>query len=280
MRQLLLLRIRKETKGCCFAASLRSQKFHRKRLVFPVIWSYNAVRQGMKKACVEMSFHTGFACAHPMQIHNAPGAQKKDRFMRKKSHISLAKYMVDSLGDEELKKHKLSFYIGSILPDIKPSFLYKKHEMTGTFPSIKRHIKRLSEGEKVVEKAGRKYYMDLGQISHYLADYFTFPHNKIYPGGLKEHCSYEEKLKKDLRSFIKSGEAKKVTLLSKAGQEQQFHNAEALCEYIQRAHDDYLARKHGVEDDIRHIVTVNHKALQGMLEVLAERRAEHFLEHT
>ena len=225
------------------------------------------------------TFHTGFAFAHLMQIRDAPGAQKKGKFMRKKSHISLAKYMVDSLGDEELKKHKLSFYIGSILPDIKPSFLYKKHEMTGTFPSIRRHIKRLSEGEKVLEKAGRKYYMDLGQISHYLADYFTFPHNKIYPGGLKEHCSYEEKLKKDLRSFIKSGEAKKVTLLSKEGQEQPFHNAEALCDYIQGAHDDYLARKHGVEEDIRHIVEVNHKALQGMLEVLAERRAEHFLKH-
>lgn len=200
--------------------------------------------------------------------------------MRKKSHISLAKYMVESLGDEELRKHKLSFYIGSILPDIKPSFLYKKHEITGTFPSISKHIKRLSEGEKAVEKKGRKYYMDLGQISHYLADYFTFPHNKIYPGGLKEHCSYEEKLKKDLRSYIKSGEVKKLAVFSEDRSKQQFHNAEALCEYIQKAHDDYLAKKHGVEDDIRHIVSVNHRALQGMMELLAEKRAEHFLKHS
>lgn len=200
--------------------------------------------------------------------------------MRKKSHISLAKYMVESLGDEELRKHKLSFYIGSILPDIKPSFLYKKHEITGTFPSISKHIKRLSEGEKAVEKKGRKYYMDLGQISHYLADYFTFPHNKIYPGGLKEHCSYEEKLKKDLRSYIKSGEVKKLAVFSEDGPKQQFHNAEALCEYIQKAHDDYLAKKHGVEEDIRHIVSVNHRALHGMMELLAEKRAEHFLKHS
>ncbi|MDD6306277.1 MAG: zinc dependent phospholipase C family protein [Clostridiales bacterium] len=200
--------------------------------------------------------------------------------MRKKSHISLAKYMVDSLGDEELKKHKLSFYIGSILPDIKPSFLYKRHEITGTFPSIKKHIIRLSEGEKTVEKKGRKYYMDLGQISHYLADYFTFPHNTIYPGGLKEHCSYEEKLKNDLRSYIKSGEAGKLTDAFKNKQETHFHSAEALCRYIQDAHKDYLTKKHDVEDDIRHIVSVNHKALMGMLEVLAEKRAEWFLKHS
>ena len=46
--------------------------------------------------------------------------------MRKKSHISLARYMVENLKDEELKHHKFSFYLGSILPDIKPSFLYKR----------------------------------------------------------------------------------------------------------------------------------------------------------
>lgn len=45
--------------------------------------------------------------------------------MRKKSHISLARYIVNSLDDKELKKHRFSFYIGSVLPDIKPSFIYK-----------------------------------------------------------------------------------------------------------------------------------------------------------
>ena len=35
--------------------------------------------------------------------------------MRKKSHISLARYIVNSLDDKELKKHRFSFYIGSLL---------------------------------------------------------------------------------------------------------------------------------------------------------------------
>lgn len=208
--------------------------------------------------------------------------------MRKKSHISLARYMVENLNDEELRKHKFSFYLGSILPDIKPSFIYKRHEIEGTFPSIRRHIERLSEGQKVIEKKGRKYYLDLGQISHYLADYFTFPHNKSYPGGLKEHCSYEEKLKRDLRRYIESGEAarrhataqiaervaEKQEHASTAGGDVFFNNAEALCNFIQKAHDDYIVRKHDVEDDIRHIVEVNQKALAGMLGLLARHREE------
>ena len=201
--------------------------------------------------------------------------------MRKKSHISLARYMVNSLDDEGLKKHRLSFYIGSILPDIKPSFVYKKHEITGTFPSIRKHIKRLSEGDKAVKKRGVKYYMDLGQISHYLADYFTFPHNKIYTGNLKDHCSYEEKLKRDLRSCLKNGKAESMIFFRDSQkQKQPFHNAEALCEYIEHAHEDYLARKHDVETDIRHILSVNKRALSGMIDVLAEKRAEHMLKHS
>lgn len=31
----------------------------------------------------------------------------------------------------------------------------------------------------------RRYYMNLGQVTHYVADYFTYPHNKIYPGNLR-----------------------------------------------------------------------------------------------
>mgnify|MGYP005753032223 FL=1 len=195
--------------------------------------------------------------------------------MRKKSHISLARHIVATTDDAELKKHRFLFYIGSVLPDIKPSFLYKRHEMTSTFPAISKRIERLSEGEKVLKHKNRKYYLDLGQISHYLADYFTFPHNRTYPGSLKDHCSYEEKLKLDLREYIKSGRAAKQQI-----KKEKFENAKELCDFIQRAHDDYLAHKHDVEDDIRHIVEVNRKALAGMMDVLAEKRIEHFLKHS
>lgn len=196
--------------------------------------------------------------------------------MRKKSHISLARYIVANADDNDLKQHKLAFYIGSILPDIKPSFMYKRHEIDGTYPDIKRHIARLSEGRKLVEKKkGRKYYVDLGQISHYLADYFTYPHNKVYEGNLKEHCSYEEKLKRDLREYIKSEKAQEHKLNSI-----EFKNAESVCDFIQQSHDDYIVRKHNVEDDIHHIVEVNYKALQGMMHLLAERRAEFRLKHS
>lgn len=192
--------------------------------------------------------------------------------MRKKSHISLAQYIVNSLNDEGLKKHKLSFYIGSILPDIKPSFVYKRHEINGTYGALQRNIVRLTEGNKLIQKKkkGRKYYMDLGQISHYLADYFTFPHNDIYPGTLKEHCSYEEMLKHDLRAYIKSGAAARQEKVNV-----EFLNAEHICEFVWKAHKDYLETKHSVENDIHHIIEINHRAVEGMIELLTKQRKEY-----
>ena len=97
--------------------------------------------------------------------------------MRKKSHISLARYIVANTEDEGLKKHWLSFYIGSVLPDCKPSFIYKRHEITGTFPKLRKDIDALIHGkENRFPKRKRMYYMNLGEITHYVADYFTFPH--------------------------------------------------------------------------------------------------------
>ena len=94
--------------------------------------------------------------------------------MRKKSHISLASFIIHDTEDEGLKKHKWSFYIGSILPGCKPSFVYKKHEINGTFDDVKKAITKLSYGkEGKTSKRKGKYYRNMGQVTHYLADYFT-----------------------------------------------------------------------------------------------------------
>lgn len=192
--------------------------------------------------------------------------------MQKKSHISLARYLVEHLNDEELKKHRFSFYLGSILPDIKPSFLYRRHEIDGTYQAVKKNIFRLAEGSKNIEKKkkGRKYYMDLGQISHYLADYFTFPHNKIYTGGLKEHCSYEEKLKKHLAHYLQTEEAAKERLKAFEAK-----SAEGLCEFIEQVHKDYIAVRENMESDICYIVEMNKRVVEGILQLLTQKRMAH-----
>lgn len=195
--------------------------------------------------------------------------------MRKKSHISLAKYIVKNSQDRDLQKHKLSFYLGSILPDCKPSFIYKKHEITGTFPDVKKSIDKLINGKKNKPvKNKRVYYVNLGQVTHYIADYFTFPHNKIYPGTLKDHCTYEEKLKLGLRQYIKSGEADKRKSLIL-----EFDSQEALYEFIQNKHDEYLKKQLNVDEDVQHIVATNHQLVEGISELFHEAQKKYRLQN-
>ena len=191
--------------------------------------------------------------------------------MRKKSHISLARYIVANTTDEELKKHWLSFYIGSVLPDCKPSFLYKRHEITETFPQVSRRIEHLIRGKKSrFPKRKRKYYMNLGEITHYVADYFTYPHNLIYPGGLRDHCKYENHLKHELRRFLKTDEAKKLT-----GQKyEQFASLEALYDYIKQMHETYLRSQLNVGQDIRSIVQVNQRLVGGIAYLFHKNRMQ------
>ena len=180
--------------------------------------------------------------------------------MRKKSHITLARYLVNESRDKELRKHKYAFYLGSILPDIKPSCIYKRHEITETFSELQKQMEVLSEtntGDS--EKGNSKYYRHLGEVSHYIADYFTYPHNEKFTGGFREHCSYEEDLKKQLRQHIQSGKA-----ASRKKKYIEFSAPEALFDFVKKTHQDYLSGQNTVEGDISHIIPINSQVLRSI----------------
>ena len=188
--------------------------------------------------------------------------------MRKKSHVSLSRYLLDHIDSELLENHRKAFIVGSVLPDCKPSFVTTKHNMEETFDMVCEFIRKLTVNSDDYKKISTAYCRKLGEVTHYLADYFTFPHNTIYPGSLKDHCSYEEKLKRDLRSYLKSGEATR------------HHRLLQLKEEHEKLQNKKKAHKHGVEDDIEHIVEVNHKALDAMMKLLANKRAEWRIRHS
>ncbi len=188
--------------------------------------------------------------------------------MRKKSHISLAKYIVDSLNEQSLQKHKKAFYLGSILPDCKPSFLTTRHEMQETFDQVAEKIHRLSSGEDI--KNLRVYFRDLGQVIHYVADYFTFPHNRNYTGTLRDHCTYEKRLKQSLKEYIRSGEAARNSEKAR-----RFRSPEAICEFIRRAHEAYMSRKTNVERDCRMIVALCHQVVEGIIRLFGEQNGRY-----
>ena len=73
--------------------------------------------------------------------------------MRKKSHILLARYLADQMQTTaSLQSHRKAFCLGSILPDIKPSFITRRHEFYGTFEDVKNRMKELADRTRVTRE--------------------------------------------------------------------------------------------------------------------------------
>lgn len=183
--------------------------------------------------------------------------------MRKKSHISLAKYLMRNLQEDGLVQHKKAFMLGSILPDCTPSFLTRKHNIDETFCVLEKELYRVTE-EFDTEKGINTYFCrHLGVITHYVADYFTFPHNAEFQGTLREHCNYEEELKHMFRAYVNSEEAKVV-----CNENETFHTVDEICEFIKQMHEGYLKAVRAIKADCKYIVELCYRVTDAVLQIL------------
>ncbi len=180
--------------------------------------------------------------------------------MRKKSHISVAKLIVDNMEHSELRRHWKAFYLGSILPDCRPSFVTRKHEYDSTFERMAEEIRCLSGKDVSVTAETGAYFRRLGEVLHYVADYFTFPHNAAFMGSIREHCRYEKRLKNYMKRYIESGRAARQERRMK-----MFASVEALLEFIRSSHREYNRRIHSIEEDARYIVRLCQQVAYGVL---------------
>lgn len=172
--------------------------------------------------------------------------------MRKKSHMDIVRYIKQQseFGDE-LNKHKLMLYFGSILPDILPTFLYKRHTIDDTLDILKREIDKVLECREI----DGYYCRHIGIISHYVSDYYTLPHNKVYSGSLKEHCRYEGELKLKLREQLYGDESHEGLV------EKKQLTGKEIVNLIVKNHREYLnnleSTVYNINNDCRYIISIN-----------------------
>ena len=185
--------------------------------------------------------------------------------MRKKSHISLAGQIMDSMNLENVFDYKLPFYIGSIWPDCRPSFVTTPHKFDITFHDIEKKLSKFIANSNPEEGMNMRHCARLGVIIHYIADYFTFPHNNHYEGNVKDHCYYERDLKHELKAFLTTEEAAQVKEHVAA-----YGTVEELVSYIKSIHNSYMKLVHTVEEDIRYIVHVCTTVVKSVLNMVSK----------
>lgn len=187
--------------------------------------------------------------------------------MRKKSHILLGRYLADQMSEVySLQQHRKAFCLGNIMPDLKPSFITTRHEFFGTFGKLQEKMRELVE-RSPEECNARVYWRRFGEVMHYMADYFTFPHNRTYTGSLVEHNSYEAELKNRLKECILSGQAD-----CHLEEPMRFDSFETLVGYIRERHSCYLERTRCIADDIRFILGVCYQVVQGIFQLCVRRQ--------
>lgn len=186
--------------------------------------------------------------------------------MRKKSHISLSRYLVAQLQNEELSKHKKAFYIGSILPDCSPSFFTQKHTYEGTIHIVREEIMELVKQYSVDESIDTKFCRKLGVVTHYIADYFTFPHNQHYTGGLRDHCLYEKTLKYSLKQYV-------TNKVEARNQATIFHlnSIDQLFVLLEEIHQVYRTERGEINTDLFYIVEVCFEVVEAILQFITQR---------
>lgn len=183
--------------------------------------------------------------------------------MRKKSHVSLSLYILDNVDSTILDDHRKAFIVGSILPDCRPSFVTTKHNMQQTFELVKEAINQCTVDNEDYKNISTAYCRKLGEITHYMADYFTYPHNEIFLGNIKAHCAYEKQLKFALKDYIKSGQVFVNSDLAKT-----LTTPKSLCDFVLETHAQYLIATKSVIEDCKYIVALCHIVVEGILNML------------
>lgn len=193
--------------------------------------------------------------------------------MRKKSHISLTGCIINNMHIDNLYAHRKAFYIGSILPDCVPSFITRRHCVEDTFEILRKEIRKLVEEFDTSKDINGYFCRHLGIVTHYIADYFTLPHNKMFLGNIKAHCDYEKELKIKLKQFVRTNGAK-----IERDFDVKLRGVDEICNIIKQKHDEYISKgKSNVTNDIEYIVNICNRIVDYILQAFDLNRTVEYV---
>ena len=168
------------------------------------------------------------------------------------SHIRVAHLLMDYVEQTcGVTFDSSGFVYGNLKPDLTGTYLTKRHNPSIMMDEVMDKISAFTEKYTIGPVNGRELSVDLGEICHYMTDFFTYPHNDdIYERNLLAHYLYEKRVALVIRRRMTEDKFEQwaspiippVTV-------------DALIARIGSMHDAYRAadRRHGINDDLVHI---------------------------
>lgn len=166
--------------------------------------------------------------------------------MLTKDHYILGCYLINNFHWQMSPLSRHLFLLGCIEPDMNP-FTYARGSFRHRFmhghnaDNVKEHLGYIINRLKKTGVATPFQWFELGAALHYTADCFTFPHNKIFMGNLKEHCKYESLFHPFFENYLSESNYKPPVLPIKNIEDYHTlylsdnHSYLADCHYIRNA---------------------------------------------
>ena len=104
--------------------------------------------------------------------------------MRLGLHHKIGKKVSSELKELGFYIDERLFLLGNIFPDLCQSYLWCRHEHQHSREYVHRKIEKLKKRPKL-------FSFHLGVLTHYICDYFCYPHTAGYNKGLVHHIIYE-----------------------------------------------------------------------------------------
>ena len=104
--------------------------------------------------------------------------------MRMIIHHNIGKNICSGLKELGCHINEKLFLLGNLFPDLIHSYLWRPHKYNHSREYIREKMIMLKNKPRLVS-------FHMGVLTHYICDYFCYPHSDCYDQGLLQHILYE-----------------------------------------------------------------------------------------
>ena len=186
------------------------------------------------------------------------------------SHVRVAHLLLDYVEQTcGVTFDQSGFVYGNLKPDLTGTYLTKRHNPSIMMDEVLDMIRAFTEKYTIGPINGRDLSVDLGEICHYITDFFTYPHNDdIYDHNLLAHYLYEKRVALVIRRRMTEDRFEQW-----ASPIIPPTSVDALLSRITSMHDGYRApgRRHGINDDLIHICRATAMVVLSIISIVYEQ---------
>lgn len=169
------------------------------------------------------------------------------------SHTRVANLLLAYVGDTcGVRFDQNAFRYGNLKPDLTATYVTKRHYPSIMFDEVMDKIRRFVDTYTIGDTNGWDLSVDLGEICHYLTDFFCYPHNDdIYDRNLLAHYIYEKRVALGIRRQLTEPDFIRLATPALPA-----FTTDALMQRISSLHSHYKAQSHGIDNDLRYICQI------------------------